>query len=120
MSSFLVSAWAIDPDFIPTEVGFSILEPVKPFVEREPLFFLSSSEIINSKCNLLHYRAIISILEIHDFSTPPSSDSKGGGGHGKESRSNEEYPGYDPCYGFLGSWSSTHHFTLGVGPSGEP
>jgi hypothetical protein len=60
-------------------------------------------QIIHSMCDLLHYRVIISILEIHDFSTPPSSDSEGGGGHGQGSSSDEEYPGYDPGCGFLGS-----------------
>jgi hypothetical protein len=95
MSTFLVAPWAANPNFIPTEVGFSVPESIESSVEREPPLYLSSSEIIDSSCDLLHYRAIISILEIHDFSTPPSSDSEGGGG-GQGSSSDEEYPGYDP------------------------
>jgi hypothetical protein len=46
MSSFLVAAWASNPDFIPMEVGFSILGPVEPYVECEPPLFLSSLKIM--------------------------------------------------------------------------
>jgi hypothetical protein len=81
MDSFIVEPWTHDSNLIPTEVGFSILELVAPFVEGEPPLFLSALEIIHAKCDLLYYRTIITVLEFHDFSTPPSSDSEGGG-HG--------------------------------------
>jgi hypothetical protein len=39
MDSFLVATWASDPDLIPTEVGFSILEPLEPLeIGVRPLF----------------------------------------------------------------------------------
>jgi hypothetical protein len=71
MSRFLIMVWASDPNFVPIEVGFSILELVEPFMEGAPLPFLRASKIIYSKCDLLHYKAIISILEVHDFNPPP-------------------------------------------------
>jgi hypothetical protein len=55
MASFIVVTWACDLDLIPTEVGFSILEPVEPFEEAVPPLFLQTSEAIQYKCNLLHY-----------------------------------------------------------------
>jgi hypothetical protein len=70
MDNFLIMAWASDPDLIPVEVGFFMPEPIEPFKEGVPPLFLLASEIIHSKCNLLHYRATINVLEQHEFSTP--------------------------------------------------
>jgi hypothetical protein len=114
LSSFLVVAWCSNLDFIPTEVGFSIPEPVELFWEGESLLFLCASEIIHSSSELLHYQEVISILEVHDFSTPPSSDSDGSSG---SSSSGEEYPSYNPGRGFLNSWLATRHLVSGADPS---
>jgi hypothetical protein len=116
LSSFLVATWCSNPDLIPTVVRFSILEPVEPFRERELPLFLHASEIIHLSYGLLHYRAIISVLEVHDFNTPPSNDCDGGSGDS----SNEEYHGYNPSRGFLNSWLATQCFISGVDPFGAP
>jgi hypothetical protein len=110
LSSLLVTAWCRNPNLIPTEVGFFIPELVEPF-------FLCASEIIHSNCDMLHYQAIISVLEVHDFSTPPSSDFDGGSGN---SSSEEEYLGYNLGRGFLNSWPVTRCFISGVDPFGVP
>jgi hypothetical protein len=121
MYSFLIVAWASDPDFIPTEVGFSISEPIEPFREGVPPLFLRASEIVHSKCDPLHYRTIISILEVHDFNTPPSSDFDNGDNYGLGGSSdNDEYAGYNPCRDFLDSWLVTRRLVSGVGSSGDP
>jgi hypothetical protein len=96
MSIFFITSWDSDPDVVPTELGFSIPEPVEPSREWEPPLLLGASEIVHSKCNLLHYHTIISILEVHDFGSPPSSNSDDGNNFSSGgSSSDKEYPGYD-------------------------
>jgi hypothetical protein len=46
-------------------------EPVEPFVKVAPPLFIQSSEVVHSKCDLLHFCAFIHILEVHDFNPPP-------------------------------------------------
>jgi hypothetical protein len=67
---------------------------------------------------MLHYHAIISILEVHDLSSPPSSDSDDVGSSG--SSGDEEYQGYDLGWGFLNSWLATRHLVSEVDPSRQP
>jgi hypothetical protein len=122
LDNFIIVAWASDPDLIPMEVGFSVPEPIEPFVEGEPPLFLCTSEIIHAKCDLLHYHAIIDVLEFHNFNTPQSSDSMGGDhGQGGSSTNNDDgYLGYDPGPGFWDSWPRVCRFISDNGPSGEP
>jgi hypothetical protein len=90
MSQFLVATWAIHPDFIPNEVGCVVHEPVEPFVEGQPPLFIRASELIHAKRDVSGFRALVRILEIHDFSPlkdssddgtdSVSSDSSGGDG----------------------------------------
>jgi hypothetical protein len=118
LSSFLVVAWACRPDLIPTEVVCSIPEPVEPFVESKLPLFLRVSEILHSMCDLLHFRAFIRLLEVHDFNLPsdcsgddyrlPSSDS-----------SDEDYPGYDPGRGILNPCPKVSRLATGSSPTGE-
>jgi hypothetical protein len=74
LSQFLVTAWARHPDLTPNEVGGIILEPVEPFIEHAPPLFLSSSELVHSKCDTLQFRIFIRVLEVHDYSIPEDSD----------------------------------------------
>jgi hypothetical protein len=74
LSRFFVVAWAIHPDLIPNEVGFAIPEPEEPFQEGVPPLFLHALELIHSKLDSLQYRAIIHVLEVHDFSLLDDSD----------------------------------------------
>jgi hypothetical protein len=120
MDSFIVAAWAHDPELIPMEVGFSIPESVEPFEEGEPPLFLRALEMIHSKCDLFHYRAIVNALEFHNFSTPPSSDSEGGGQGGSSGNDDNGYPRYDPGKGFLDSWLCVRRFFSRNSPTGEP
>jgi hypothetical protein len=53
-----------------------------PFLEREPLLFLSLSELIHSRCDTLQFRVFVHVLEVHDYMTSEgsnddSSDSSG-------------------------------------------
>jgi hypothetical protein len=101
MLSFLVVDWALHPELIPIEVGCTILEPVKPFVECKPPLFLRASEIIDSKCDTLQFRVFILILEIHDFNVPKNSE---GESSSESDSSRGDYPGYDPDHGNLNPW----------------
>jgi hypothetical protein len=71
---FFVVACAIHPDLIPNEVGFVIPESEEPFEEGTPPLFLHASELIHSKLDTLQYRAIIHVLEVHDFTSMGDSD----------------------------------------------
>jgi hypothetical protein len=118
LSSFLVVAWACRPDLIPTEVGCSIPEPVEPFVKSKLPLFLRVSEILHSMCDLLHFRAFVRLLEVHDFNLPsgcsgddyrlPSNDS-----------SDEDYPGYDPGRGILNPCPKVSRLATGSSPTGD-
>jgi hypothetical protein len=79
MSEFLVVAWSMHPDLIPSEVICSILEPEEESQVGRPPLFLRESEIIHSKQDALHYWAIIHILEIHDFNPQEDSDDSSSG-----------------------------------------
>jgi hypothetical protein len=77
---FLIMAWARHLDPIPNEVGGIILEPVHPFVEREPPLFIRTSELIHSKCDTLQFCVFVRVLKVHDYiiledSSDDSSDS---------------------------------------------
>jgi hypothetical protein len=120
MDNFIVVAWASDPELILTGIGFSIPELVNlPEVGVTPLF-LWASEIIHSLCNLLHYHAIVNVLEIHDFSTPLSSDSEGGRRGSDSGPDDDGYPGYYQGHNFLDSWSVVRCYATGARPSGLP
>jgi hypothetical protein len=69
-------------------------------------------------CNLLHYRAIINVLELHDFSTPPLSDSEDSGGW--RSGSGLDDNGYDLGRGLLDSWPVVRHYATDASPSVLP
>jgi hypothetical protein len=91
----MVVVWARHLELIPTEVGCSIPKPVEPFIEAEPPLFLCTSEIIHSKCDLLHFRAFIQIVEVHDF-TPPNDSSDDEGRPPSSDSSGDEYPAMTP------------------------
>jgi hypothetical protein len=61
-------------------------------------------------------------LEVHDFSTPVSSNDKGGPGTGSpsDSSSKEDYPGYDPGRDILLSWPRVHCLASGSDPARDP
>jgi hypothetical protein len=105
LSSFLVAVLVRHPKLIPTEVGCSILEPAEPFVEAVPPLFLRSSEIINSKCDLLHFRAFIRVAEVHDFN-PPSDLDVDGLADGDDDSGEEDYPGCMSDPRILHHWPS--------------
>jgi hypothetical protein len=119
MSHFLAAAWAMYPDLIPNEVGCVVPEPVEPFIEGQLPLFLHASELIHSKCDTLGFRALVKILEIHDFSpledssddndTPGSSDSSGG----------DDLPG-SGIPSSLRPWPAIFHFVGGSSPGGQP
>jgi hypothetical protein len=120
MDNFVVAPWASDPELTPIEIGFSIPELVDlPEVGVTPLF-LRASENIHSLCNLLHYHAIINVLEIHDFSTPLSSDSKGGRRGSDSGPDDDGHPSYDPGHNFLDSWPVVRCYNTGARPSSLP
>jgi hypothetical protein len=106
LSSYLVVVWAHHPDLIPTEVGCSIPEPV------EPPLFIRSLEGIHPKCDLLHFRVFIRILEVHDFNPLSSLDDDGESSGGDSKRS-------IPAMRILRPWPTVHIFASGTGPSGE-
>jgi hypothetical protein len=72
--AFWAAAWETHPDLIPAEVGCIFPKLEDPFVEQAPPLFLSASELIHSKIDTLQLRALIKIIEIHDFSPPEGSD----------------------------------------------
>jgi hypothetical protein len=88
LSQYIVAAWCLHPELIPSEVGCIVLELEEPSeVGRSP-FFLRAYEIIHSKRDTLQFRVFIKIIEIHDFSpwevssdvdSSGSSDSNGDG-----------------------------------------
>jgi hypothetical protein len=103
-------AWSLHPDLIPAEVGCVIPKPELPFIKREPLLFLSASEIIHSKKDTLQLQAFIQIVEIHDFTPLESSDDDSSGdrsdskadgisGHGYVSGSLHPCPKVYRCVG---------------------
>jgi hypothetical protein len=86
-------------------------------MEAAPPLFLRASEIIHNKCDLLHFRAFVHILEIHDFFTPASFDDEGGAG---ESSLEEDYSNYDLGRGILQPWSRVHRLAFGHDAAGDP
>jgi hypothetical protein len=70
LSSYVVVAWTMHPDLIPTEVGCVVLElEGTSEVGQRPLF-LCASEIIHSRQDNLQFQVFIELLEVHDFSLP--------------------------------------------------
>jgi hypothetical protein len=53
--SYLVVAWTMHLDLIPTEVGCVVMELEGPSVVGQHLFFLQPSEIIHSKMGMLQF-----------------------------------------------------------------
>jgi hypothetical protein len=117
--SYLVIISAKHLDLIPTEVGCSILELIEPFVEVVPPLFMRSSEIVHSKCDLLHFRAFVHILKVHDF-TPPSDSSDNDDHPSSSDSSNDGYPSYDPNRGILRPRPRVSKHGTGSSPTGEP
>jgi hypothetical protein len=74
LSQFLVAAWARHSDLIPNEIGGIVPEPVEPFVERAPPLFISTSEVVHSRCDMLQFHIFIRVLEVHDYSIVEGSD----------------------------------------------
>jgi hypothetical protein len=109
LSRFLVVVWARHLDLIPTEVACSVPEPVDPFVNAQPPLFLTAHEIIHSKCNLLHFRAFVHIVEVHDFNLLESSDNDDRRPPSSDS-SDDEYPGFDHGQGNLRPWPKVSRF----------
>jgi hypothetical protein len=75
------------------------------------------TEVIHNKCDLLHFRVFIRILEVHDFNPPNSSEEDG---EPSDEDSSEEYPGYVPGPGILRPWPRVCMLIANVGPSGDP
>jgi hypothetical protein len=67
LSQFLVTVWARHPDRIPNGVGGIVLGLVEPCINHTPLVFISSSELVCSKCDTLQFRVFIRVLEVHDY-----------------------------------------------------
>jgi hypothetical protein len=97
LSSYLVIVRTRYPDLFPMEVSYSIPELVEPFVEVAPPLFLWASKIIHTKCDLLHFRAFICILEVHDFMPPGDSSDD----DARSPSSDDDYPSYDLGRGIL-------------------
>jgi hypothetical protein len=67
LSQFLVTVWVRHLDRISNEVGGIVLGLVEPFIDHAPLVFISSSELVCSKCDTLQFRVFIRVLEVHDY-----------------------------------------------------
>jgi hypothetical protein len=100
LSRFLVVVWARHPYLVPTEVACSVSKPADPFVDAQRPLFLRAHEIIHSKCNLLHFRTFVHIVEVHDFDLPESSNNDGL--PPSSDSSDDEYPGFDNGRGICG------------------
>jgi hypothetical protein len=74
LSQFLVTTWARHPDLIPNEIGGIVPELVVPFIECTPPLFVSSLELVHSKCNTLKFLVFIRVLEVHDYTILEDSD----------------------------------------------
>jgi hypothetical protein len=74
LSQFLVTTWVRHPDLIPNEIGGIVPELVVPFIECTPPLFVSSSELVHSKCNTLKFLVFIRVLEVHDYTIREDSD----------------------------------------------
>lgn len=114
MSAYTKVAWCIDPNLIPNAVECTIPEPVEPFIEREPLLYLTREEIIESRRETLQFTAIIHVTMVEDFH--PRSDSEDEflgtrrGFPDDDSSGSDDYPGYDPGRGSSKPWPKVHHF----------
>jgi hypothetical protein len=115
MSSFLMAAWAVHPELISEEVGCVVPEPEEPFTERVPPLFLSSSYIVHSpKRDTLQFRAVLWLLEVHDFS-PPVSDSSNDVDDGGAGARGSGWP-----RAFIRSWPLVHRLEDISPSSGDP
>jgi hypothetical protein len=65
----------VHPNLIHQKVGFIIPESAEPFVERVSPLFLQANEIIHSKLDTLQLKALIHVMEVHDFSASGDSDN---------------------------------------------
>lgn len=117
MSGFLVVAWAVHPNLIPTKLGCIVTEPELLFVEQAPPLFLCPSEQIHSKTELLSFCIVITLLEVHDFS-PLSSSDDNSDASGSSSGA-ERYPGHDSSR-FLRPWPRVHRLVSKSSSTGAP
>jgi hypothetical protein len=119
MSQFLPAAWAIHPDLIPNKVVCAMREPVKPFIEGQPLLFIRASELIHAKRDTLGFCALVKILEIHDFSPLADSSDDGTSCGSSDSSGGDGLPG-SRGKGSLHPWLVIYRFVGGPSPSEQP
>jgi hypothetical protein len=94
-------------------------ESVEPFFEWQPPLFLCASELIHAKCDTLGFRALIKILEIHDFSPLDNSSDDGGASDSSGSSGRDDLPG-SGGHSLLRPWMAIYRFTDGSSPAGQP
>jgi hypothetical protein len=75
LSRFFAVVWATHPNLIPNEVC-AVPEPEEQLVGVPPLF-IQAEELVHSKQDVLHFRAFIHVLELHEFSLPEEDDDDG-------------------------------------------
>jgi hypothetical protein len=56
-----------------------------PFLECEPPLFLSSSELIHSRCDTLQFCVFVCVLEVHDYTIPEGSNDDSSNSNGDSS-----------------------------------
>jgi hypothetical protein len=75
MFAFLVVAWVVHLDLIPTKVGCIVPEPVELSVAVVPLLFPHEEDIIHAKQDTLQFRAIVKVIQVQDYMPPSNSDN---------------------------------------------
>jgi hypothetical protein len=109
-SRYFVVAWAVHPNLIPHEMGYTIPKPKEQLAGVPPLF-IREEELIHSKRDTLKFRAFIHVLEVHDFLLPESSDSEQSGHSSFSDEDNDGYSGHDAVSGLLWPWSLVNWLT---------
>jgi hypothetical protein len=89
-------------------------------VEVEPPLFLRASEIMHSRCDILHFRMFIRIIEIHDFYPLEDLSNNEGRPPSDDASSDDGYPSYDPDRGILQLWPWLTRFVADHSLTGEP
>ena len=109
LREFVVAAWCVHPDFIPHERLIAIPEPEMPFVV-EPTLYLREHEVIHSELPVLQYGVRIRIIEVQDWTAPPSSSDDAPG-----DSDDNNHPDWDFGGGRSGHWPRRHRFSNGDG-----
>ncbi|CAD6246221.1 unnamed protein product [Miscanthus lutarioriparius] len=102
LREFVVAAWCVHPDFIPHERLIAIPEPEVPFVV-EPTLYLREHEVIHSELPVLQYGVRIRIIEVQDWTAPPSSSDDAPGDSDDNNNPYRDFGG-----GRSGHWPRPH------------